>query len=58
MNFAVAASVSAVVWAAMRTGVGYSAGASFIYGVGFFVAGALFLDTLEIEAGVRGTRDE
>jgi len=57
MNFAVAASVSAVVWAALRTGVGYSAGVAFLYGSGFFVASALFLGVFWIRE-VRRVRDE
>jgi hypothetical protein len=46
MNGAVAASVSAVVWAALITGVGYSASAAFVYGFGFFVASVLFLGVM------------
>ena len=57
MNFAVAGSVSALVWAALRTGVGYSAGVAFLYWCGFFVASALFLGVFWIRE-VRRVRDE
>ncbi len=57
MNFAAAASVSVVVWAALKTGVGYSAGVALFYCCGFFVASALFLGVFWIREA-RRVRDD